>query len=115
MSRTDNELIVDLLAKREWLRHNPTGMAALTTKRQIKALERELESRGVDVDAAQTTLGRTRLGLSAWYVATNQRDQPKQCKHADRHCLHLSATPLALIREATDSEIELLPTCSTCG
>jgi hypothetical protein len=86
--RTNKELLVDLLAKREWLRRNPTGMAALTTKRRIKEIERELESRGVDLDAPKAASGRPRLGLSIWYVAVNDRDQPGQCIHPDRECMH---------------------------
>ena len=48
---TDNELRADLVAKHDWLRRNLSGMAALTTKRRIKEIERELESRGVDAKA----------------------------------------------------------------
>jgi hypothetical protein len=113
--KTDNELLVDLRAKRDWLRHNPGGMAAQTTKRAIRALERELESRGVDCAAPQSATGRTRLSLSVWYVAVNDGDKPGQCIHADPECLHLTATRSANIREATESEIERLDICSTCG
>jgi len=73
--RTDKELLVDLLAKREWLRRNPTGMAALTTKRRVKEIERELEIRGVDVEAPNAASDRPRLGLSTWYVAVNDKDR----------------------------------------
>jgi hypothetical protein len=31
--RTEKGLLVDLLAKREWMRRNPTGMAALTSSK----------------------------------------------------------------------------------
>lgn len=41
---THDEPLVDLMAKRDWLRRNSTGMAALKTKRRIKQIERELES-----------------------------------------------------------------------
>jgi hypothetical protein len=112
---TDNELLVDLRAKREWLRRNPTGMAALTTKRRIREIERELESRGVDVEAPKAATGRTRLSLSVWYVAVNDRDQPGQCIHADPGCMHLSDTRIQNVREATESEIERLAVCATCG
>ena len=112
---TDKELLVDLLAKREWLRRNPSGMAALTTKRRIKEIERELESRGVDVEPPSAGSERPRLGLSSWYVAVNDKGQPRQCIHADRGCMHLSDTRLQRVREATEGEIARLPICATCG
>jgi hypothetical protein len=113
--RTDKELLVDLLAKREWLRRNPTGIAALTTKRRIKEIERELESRGVDLDAPKAASSRPRLGLSIWYVAVNDKGQPRQRIHADRGCVHLNDTRLQGVREANEAEIARLPVCSTCG
>jgi len=113
--RTDKELFVDLMAKRDWVRRNPTGMAALTTKRRIKEIERELESRGVDFAAPRPGSSRPRLGLSIWYVAVNDRDQPGQCVHADRGCMHLSDTRLQRVRQATEGEIARLAICSTCG
>ncbi len=90
-------------------------MAGLTTKRRIKEIERELESRGVDFEAPKAASGRPRLGLSISYVAVNDRDQPGQCIHADRDCMHLSDTRLQRVREATESEIVRLAICSTCG
>jgi hypothetical protein len=113
--RTDNELLVDLMAKRDWLLRNPTGMAALTTKRRIKEIERELESRGVDFEVLKGGSDRPRLGRSIWYVAVNDRDQPGQCIHADRDCMHLSDTRIDRVREATESEIARLAICATCG
>lgn len=50
-------------------------MAAQTTKRAIKALERELESRGVELAPPQAATGRTCLSLSVWYVAVNDTDK----------------------------------------
>ena len=113
--RTDKELLFDLVAKRDWLRRNPTGMAALTTKRRIKEIERELEHRGVSVEAPDAGSGRTGLSLSVWYVAVTDKDQPGQRIHADRDCMHLSGTGIANVREATESEIARLPICGTCG
>ncbi len=113
--RTDKELLVDLLAKRGLARRNPTGMAALTTKRRIKEIERELESRCVDSEVSKAGSSRPRLGLSIWYVAVNDREQPGQCIHADRDCMHLSDTRLQRVREASESEIARLAICSTTG
>lgn len=112
---TDNELLVDLRAKRDWLRRNPTGMAAFTTKRRIKEIERELADRGVNVEAPDAASGRPGLSLSVWYVAVNAKDQPAQCIHADRDCMHLSGTGIANVREATEIEIARLAVCATCG
>lgn len=111
---TDKELLADLLAKRDWLRRNPTGMAALTTKRRIKEIERELESRGVAFERS-TVASSPRPSRTIWYVAVNDRDQPGQCIHAERDCMHLSDTRLERVREATEHEIAHLAICSTCG
>lgn len=46
------------------------------TKRRIRELERELESRGVDVEAAEETSDRARLGRSVWFVAVDNKDRP---------------------------------------
>ena len=66
--RTHNELLVDLMAKRDWLLRKPTGMAALTTKRRIKEIKRELESSRRDLEVAEGGSDRPRLGPSIWYV-----------------------------------------------
>ena len=97
---TDNELLVELRAKRDWLRANPTGMAASTTKRRMKEIERELASRGVDVDA-ESRSQRSRLALSVWYVV-DQQPTTSRAVHADRDCLHLMDSR---VREATQSRV----------
>jgi hypothetical protein len=61
--RTDNEPLVELRAKRSWLRAHLTGMAASTTKRRMREIERELASRNVDVDA-EARSQRSRPALS---------------------------------------------------
>lgn len=103
---TDNGLLVELRARKDWLRDNATGMAASTTKRRIRDLERELERRGVDV-AAQPRSTSPRSGRSTWYVTSGGR-----CRHHDRDCLHLADSK---VREATEDERENLPICSTCS
>jgi hypothetical protein len=113
--KSDDELLHDLWAAREWLRHNPTGMQAEMTKRRIRELERELKRRGVDVEAAGETCGRGRLGRSVWFVAVNSKDRPGDCIHADPHCMHLSDTRHDRVREATESEIDRLAPCTTCS
>jgi hypothetical protein len=90
-------------------------MAALSTKRRITEIERELEGQGVDVEAQRAASDRPRLGLSNWYVAVNDKDQPRQWIHADRGCMHLNDTRLQGVREANEAEIARLPVCSTSG
>jgi hypothetical protein len=58
MDRSDKELRVDLLAKRECLVRNPAGMAALATKRRIKEIEREVDPRQLDRAWPQWSVGR---------------------------------------------------------
>jgi hypothetical protein len=108
---TDNQLLVDLRAKRDWLRANPSGMAAATTKRKMKEIERELERRGIDVDASPQSQ-RSTLGLSLWYVVDVNETVTSRSLHADRTCMHLSDSK---IREATDYEREHLAICSSCA
>ena len=110
-SPTDNELLADLRAKRDWLRGNPGGMAASTTKRRIREIERELEARGVRVE---TDVGsrHAQLGRSVWYVVDTRETAGNRCLHAERTCMHLDESTL---REATDYERDHLPVCSTCG
>lgn len=40
----------EYVAKREWLRSNPTGMLARSGMRKLRAWERELDEQGIDVD-----------------------------------------------------------------
>jgi hypothetical protein len=107
---TDNELLVELRAKRDWLRANPKGMAAATTRRKMKEIEREVERRGIDV-AAWPESQRSRLGLSVWYVVDVKETLASRSLHADRACTHLNDSK---IREATDYERDHLAICSPC-
>ena len=111
---TDNALRVELLAKRDWLRGRSPGMLTRSTERRVKEIERELESRGMKVDAP-TASRRGRLSLSRYYVAG-----AGQCLHADPDCLLMrgreeraSMTDLG-IREANEHEIESLRPCASC-
>jgi hypothetical protein len=106
---TDNELLVELRAKRDWLRTNPSGMAAATAKRKIKEIERELESRRIAVEASPQSQ-RSMLGLSVWYVVDVKETVASRSLHADRACTHLNESK---IREATDYEREHLAICSS--
>jgi hypothetical protein len=111
--QTDDELLIDYWAKTEWLRRNPTGMGAQVTPREIKEIKRKLENQGVDIEAETS---RTRLGLSARWVALTPKDrQPGRVTHADPHRPHLAALPPDDVRAATDGEIGRPGSCLTCG
>ena len=107
---TDNELLTELDAKRDWLRSNPTGMAGSVTKRKIKELEREAEQRGLETKPARPQ-GQT-LGRSVWFVVDARETVPNRSLHADRGCMHLADSR---VREATDQEREQLTICPTCS
>ena len=106
----DTELLADLEAKRDWLRSNPTGMAAAVTKRKIRELEREAERRGLEAEGSrpqQRTLGR-----SVWYVVNATETATNRSLHADRTFMHLADSQ---VREATEYERDRLTICSSCG
>lgn len=113
--KSDDELLHDLWAAREWLRQNPICPQAQITKRRIRQLEGELKRRGIDVEAAGETSDRTRLGRSVWFVAVDTKDRPGDCIHADHDCMHLSDTRSDRVREATESELGRLAPCTTCS
>ena len=111
---TDNELLIELLAKRDWLRDHSTAVLARSTQRRASEIERELEIRGVDAEGPKASR-RGRLSLSRYYVAG-----AGQCLHADRECLLMrGAAERATmadpgIREANEHEVETLRPCSSC-
>jgi hypothetical protein len=111
---TDSALLVELVAKRDWLRGRSPGMLTRSTERRMKEIERELESRGVDTEAP-TASRRRRLSLSRYYVAG-----AGQCLHADPDCLQMrgrkerATTGDHGIREANEREIESLRPCAFC-
>ena len=111
---TDSALLVELVAKRDWLRGRSPGMLTRSTERRMKEIERELESRGVDAEAP-TASRRRRLSLSRYYVAG-----AGQCLHADPDCLLMrgredrATTDDHGIREANEHAIESLRPCASC-
>jgi hypothetical protein len=58
---TDSALLVELVAKRDWLRGRSPGMLTRSTARRMKEIERELESRGVDAEAPTASSSARRL------------------------------------------------------
>lgn len=105
---TDQEMLAELHAKRAWLRANPTGSGVAVTKRAIRALQRELEERGVPLSADDATTPDT-SGRTTYYVA----DSWVGCSlHADPGCLHLSDSK---VREANERQLQSFTVCSTCG
>lgn len=109
---TDNELLVELRAKRDWLRAAQSGMATTITKRRIKEIERELAARGIDLELA-TESKRVKRELTRWYVIDiDERSARDRMLHLDRGCLHLGPSKIG---EATDLELERLKTCSACS
>ncbi len=114
MGRTD-DLLAELSQKREWLRVNATGTSGLVTvtRNRVRAIERELKSLDVDVDAALA--GSVR---SPWFVVVSILPGERllsRSRHRDRHCQHIAHIDDVNIREATDAEIAKLPVCGTCG
>jgi hypothetical protein len=106
----DTELLGDLEAKRDWLRSNPTGVAAAVTKRKIRELEREAAQRGLKTEAGRPQ--RRTLGRSVWYVVNAKETAANRSLHADRTCMHLADSQ---VREATDHEQDRLTICSSCS
>jgi hypothetical protein len=105
-------------AKLDWLRSNPHGQQARMVKRQLRAWERELESRGETIEEWLES-SRTRLSLSPWFVAIFH-DRPGQplaskVRHKDRYCQHIGTIGYEDVREATEAEVERLGPCATCG
>jgi hypothetical protein len=101
-------------AKRDWLRTNPHGVRARMVERELRAWDRELESRGLTVEAWSRP-----TALSPWYVAFFH-DRPGQPlastrRHADRDCQHLRNIGDEDIREINEAEFERLEPCATCG
>lgn len=111
---TDNALLVELLAKRDWLRGRSPGMLTRSTERRVKEIERELGSRGVDAEAPKASR-RRRLSLSRYYVAGTG-----QCLHADPDCLQMRGPAERAtmadhgIREANEHQVESLRPCAFC-
>ena len=111
---TDNELLIELGAKRDWLRDHSIGVRARSTERRAKEIQRELESRGVDAVSPKASR-RGRLSLSRYYVAG-----AGQCLHAHPECLLMrGAAERATmvdpgIREANEHEVGTLRPCSSC-
>ncbi len=106
---TDQALLAELRAKREWLRSNPGGATAAMTKRRIKEMEREAADRGLDAEVSARS--RSGLGLTAWYVVDKQTSTTRSL-HRDRACMHLVDSE---VREATERELDQLAICSTCS
>lgn len=108
----------EYVAKRDWLRLNPTGMRARSVMRELRAWERELAEREITVEAWLAT-DRVRLAKTAWFVAFFH-DRPRQplasrVRHHDRYCTAIVDIPDQDVREATEAEIEKLPACAWCG
>lgn len=106
---TDQALLAELRAKREWLRSNPGGATAAMTKRRIKEMEREAAERRLDTQVSARS--RAGLGLTAWYVV-DKEPSTNRSLHRDRACMHLTDS---VVREATEHERDQLAICSTCG
>lgn len=100
---TDDALLAELAAKRDWLRSNPTGMAASVTKRKIKELEREATERGLETAAVRPQ--RRTLGRSVWWVVDAKETASNRSLHTDRTCMHLADSQ---VREATEREQDRL-------
>ena len=105
---TDQEMLAELRAKRAWLRANPTGSGAAVTQRAIRALQRELEERGVPLDADGAKSPGT-SGRTIYYVADSSA---ARSLHADPGCLHLSDSK---VREANERQLRSFTVCATCG
>jgi hypothetical protein len=92
------------------------GRSTMTAK-AIRRLRRELEERGIDVDAPDRTNPK-----SQWYVAFwhERRGQPRgsQKRHADRECVGIRDIPDLDIRLCTEEEVigeKEMPRCKWCG
>ncbi len=108
----------EYLAKRDWLRLNPAGMRARSVMRELRAWERELVEQGTTAETWLAT-DRARLSRTLWFVAYFH-DRPNQplasrVRHHDRYCTAIVDIPDGDVREATEDEIQKLPTCAWCG
>lgn len=106
---TDQALLAELRAKREWLRSNPGGATAAMTRRKVKEMEREAADRGLDPEVSPRS--RSETGLTAWYVV-EAKTSTRRSLHRDRACMHLADS---VVREATELERDQLAICSTCS
>ena len=101
--------------KRDWVSSNPTGMLAQSVMRELRAWERELAEQGTTVEAWLAT-DRVQLGLTPWFVGYHNDRLASRVRHHDRHCRgiveHYSDEE---VREANETEMDVLPPCGYCG
>jgi hypothetical protein len=111
---SDSELLADYNARVD---HETRYGRTTMTAKAIRRMRRELEEKGIHVDAPDRP-----SPTGQWYVAFwhERPGQPRasQKRHADRECLGIRDIPDAGIRPCTEEELsgeKEMPRCKWCG